>query len=306
MDKLKNNFKASNKAVLKQVILLTGTMAECVGQPILSYNKKNLKPLLSFLGDKAALMRADVITSVNKWSEAIGAEHVIANMCTYLTDGNPELRSESLKWICENKAAIAKCEHREMVKPLIMCLTDRSGPIRTMADEAIVATMSHVGFAAFQDGIRDLKPAVQGTVKPLLDKAKAKAIAANPNAAAADDEDDPAPAAPAKAAANKKTATASRTGAASKTTGARPATAATGRTATAAATGRPSTAATEKPKPSPAKTTAGPRAAARPTPKVSAPFQDEVDDAFEINPGNKELRANADFKSKWIHDEIKP
>ena len=31
MDKLKNNFKASNKAVLKQVILLTGTMAEAVG-----------------------------------------------------------------------------------------------------------------------------------------------------------------------------------------------------------------------------------------------------------------------------------
>ena len=112
------------------------------------------------MGDKAALMRADVITSTNKWKEAIGPEHVIANMCTYLADGNPELRSDSLKWIVENKAAIAKCDHREMVKPLIVCLTDRSGPIRTMAEEAIVETMTHVGFSAFQEGIRDLKPAV--------------------------------------------------------------------------------------------------------------------------------------------------
>lgn len=228
MDKLKNNYKASNKAVLKQVIMLTGTMAEVVGQPILSYNKKNLKPLLAFLGDKAALMRADVVTSVNKWKEAIGAEHVINNMCTYLPDGNPELRNDSLKWIVENKAAIAKCEHREMVKPLIICLTDRSGPIRTMADEAIVETITHVGFAPFQEGIRDLKPAVQGTVKPLLDKAKAKAIAANPNAVSQEVEEE----APAATTAAAKTTVsrakgAGRGAAASKTTAAaRPGTAA--------------------------------------------------------------------------------
>lgn len=119
-----------------------------------------MKPLLAFLGDKAALMRADVISTVNKWAEAIGDEHIIGNMCPYLPDGNPVSREESLKWICAHKAAIERCEHREMIKPLILCLTDRSGPIRTMADEAIVATMTYVGAAAFFDNIRDLKPAV--------------------------------------------------------------------------------------------------------------------------------------------------
>jgi len=229
MEKIKVNFKASNKAVLKQVILLMGAMADAVGQPIVSFNKKNLKPLLAFLGDKAALMRADVIVSVNKWAEAIGDEYVIGNMCTYLTDGNPELRNESLKWMCEHKAAIAKCEHREMIKPLILCLTDRSGPIRVMADEVIVATMGYVGAAAFHGGISDLKPAVQQTVRPLLDKAKAKAIAANPDAGGAQYED-PVPAASTRpgTAAAKKTLGASTKSAASKT---------------ATATARPSTAA---------------------------------------------------------------
>ena len=63
--------------------------------------------------------------------------------------------------MCEHKAAIAKCEHREMIKPLILCLTDRSGPIRTMADEIIVECMGFCGAAAFLEGIRDLKPALQ-------------------------------------------------------------------------------------------------------------------------------------------------
>jgi len=115
----------------------------------MKYNKKCFLPLLAFLGDKAALMRADVIASTNKWSEAIGAEIVINNMCTYLTDGNPEMRTESLKWICTNKASIAKCEHQPMIKPLIICLTDKSGPIRVMADELIIALMGFVGFSPF-------------------------------------------------------------------------------------------------------------------------------------------------------------
>ena len=161
MEAIKNNFKASNKAVIKQVILLMGAMAEAVGQPILTYNKKCLKPLLSMLSDKAALMRADVIATADKWSDAIGAEHIINNMCTYLSDGNPEIRMESLKWIAAHKEAIERCEHQAMIKPIILCLTDKKGEIRTLADEAIVTLIGHVGFSPFQEGIRDLKPAVQ-------------------------------------------------------------------------------------------------------------------------------------------------
>jgi hypothetical protein len=59
------------------------------------------------------------------------------------------MRTESLQWICKNKAAIAKCDYKEMVKPLILCLTDKSGPIRTMTEEIIVATMGYAGFSPF-------------------------------------------------------------------------------------------------------------------------------------------------------------
>lgn len=281
MEQLKNNFKASNKAVLKQVILLMGTMAEAVGQPIIAYNKKCFRPLLAFLGDKAALMRADVIASANKWSEAIGPEYVIQNMCGYLTDGNPEMRTECLKWITNNKEAIAKCEHPPIIKPLIMCLTDKSGPIRVMADEVIVTTMGSVGFAPFTENIRDLKPAVQQTVRPLLEKAKAKMIAANPDAAAGapDDDEDASPAPPSK-----------------KTT-------VTRKTAVAGPTRKTDLSKTIEPTESSSKTVS--RATA-PNLAATMPPPDAESDVFTINPGNKERRAATDSKSKWVHDDIKP
>ena len=184
MDALVKCFKDSNKAVLKQAILMMGTMAEAVGDPILKWAKKCLVPMLNFLGDKAALMRADVITSATKWGEAIGNHYVINYMCGYLVEGNPNLREECLKWMNTNKDAVPKCDHQAMIKPLITCLSDRKGEIRTMAEDIIVQAICQIGYAPFQSGTKDLKPAIQSSVKPLLEKAKQKAAALNPAGAA--------------------------------------------------------------------------------------------------------------------------
>lgn len=236
-------------------------------------------------------MRADVVATANKWSDAIGPEIVIQNMCTYLTDGNPEIRLENLRWICAHKDAIAKCEHQPMIKPLILCLTDRSGPIRVLADEAIVSTMGSVGFGPFGEGIKDLKPAVQGTVRPLLEKAKAKAITANPDAAD-DDMEEEVQAAPAKAA----TKAGARGGAAAATKKAVP--------------GKAAAPAREETKASPTKApAAGP--SRRPVPGGSKPtlkaeVQQQEEEVFSINPGSKERRAAVDSKSKWVPDDVKP
>ena len=131
-------FKDPNKAVLKNTIILTGTMAEAVGEPILKWAKKNFVPMLIFLGDKAALMRADVIASSEKWGEAVGHHYVINYMSGYLTEGNPSLREESLKYMTKHKETVPKCDHQIMVKPLITCLTDKKSEIRVMSEEMIV------------------------------------------------------------------------------------------------------------------------------------------------------------------------
>lgn len=124
-------------------------MGEAVGEPILKYAKKCLVPMLHFLGDKAALMRADVIASADKWGEAIGRHYIINYLCAFLAEGNPQIREEGLKWMTLHKDEIKKADHSQMVKPLIACLTDKKAEIRTMALELIIEVICLTGFAPF-------------------------------------------------------------------------------------------------------------------------------------------------------------
>ena len=62
-----------------------GSMAEAVGPPIAKYNSRCFKPLLAMLGDKAALMRADVIATANKWSEE--TKHLKSDQGLYIDRG---------------------------------------------------------------------------------------------------------------------------------------------------------------------------------------------------------------------------
>lgn len=77
MDVLKNGMKDPNKAVLKVFIALIGTMAEAMGASIKQYTKKCMVPMMGSITDKQTLVRADVVTAMNKWKDAIGAEYVI-------------------------------------------------------------------------------------------------------------------------------------------------------------------------------------------------------------------------------------
>ena len=97
------------------------------------FTKKCFVPMIHILSDKAALLRADVVTSIDKWSDAIGPENVINQLVLEITTGNPEYRDESLKWMTAHKDAIPKCDHSVMIKPLITALTDKKGEIRTMS-----------------------------------------------------------------------------------------------------------------------------------------------------------------------------
>ena len=126
MDALKAGMKDPNKAVVKVYINLLGLMAEAIGPSVKQYCKKCFVPLLSNISDKQSLVRNDVVSAMNKWSDAIGPELVINYLSPQLTLENPESRGESLKWILDHKDSIPDADLSGLVKPLIACLTDKS------------------------------------------------------------------------------------------------------------------------------------------------------------------------------------
>ena len=70
--------------------------------------------------------------------------------------------------------AIKDCDHAEMVTPLVLCLSDKKPQIRAQSEEICIVVMTHSGFRIFQDSIKDLKPAMQQTMKPVLERIKGK------------------------------------------------------------------------------------------------------------------------------------
>ena len=62
-----------------------------------------------------------------------------------------------------------------MVKPLVTCLTDKSKQIREDCQKVIMVVMPITGHQEFYDKLKDMKAAVQQTLRPMLDKIKAEA-----------------------------------------------------------------------------------------------------------------------------------
>ena len=252
-------------------------MAEALGPAAKQFQKRNLGPMLDNVSDKQALVRADVVASVNKWADAVGAENVLNYMFLKVALENPESRTECLKWILEHIESIPLAETGAMVAPLIACLSDKSKAIRDQVERVMAVVMPIVGYQAFVAATKSLKTAVQQTIKPILERVKNSSGAegagikiekepaekippkgakkAKP-APVSDDDDEPPPNSFAKAAANK-----------------------------AAPKKKEETRAT----------------------KVAAPpsRKGEEEEEFVIQPLQKQKRANADSRSKYPLNEVK-
>jgi hypothetical protein len=63
-------------------------------------------PMLENLSDKQSLVRADVVTAMDKWAEHCGAELIITIGGPMVTLDNPEFRNEMLLWIMKNKDSV--------------------------------------------------------------------------------------------------------------------------------------------------------------------------------------------------------
>ena len=174
MEVMKKAMKDANKAVVKVFIVLLGLLADAMGQPISKYQKKCFVPMLSNLSDKQQLVRDEVVKCMNKWADAIGADKIINHLGEVINVENPEARNEGLKWILLHETSIASCDHSTLIKPLISCMTDRSKDIRNLAENVSLPVMKLAGHPKFMDAIKDRPPAVQQTLKPILEKIKSK------------------------------------------------------------------------------------------------------------------------------------
>jgi len=110
------------------------------------------------------------LEAIEQWSEAVGAEVLIGSVGAVIVKDNPEIRTVLLDWVVTKKDSIAKAELGSLPKALVSCLQDKAPKIRGMAELVIIEVLPHTGPAPFKKIVKDLKPAVQNSVKPLMTK----------------------------------------------------------------------------------------------------------------------------------------
>lgn len=167
---LKIKMADSNKSVAKGFLQFVGKFGEALGPAAKQYAPMLIKPMLRCLSEKNTLVRQINLEAINKWAVSIGPENIINSIGSVIEKENPEIRSVLLDWILQNKAAIPRCETDGLPKSLIECLQDKAPAIRQMAEQVIVEIMPFSGTAPFKKLMKDLKPAVQNSIKPLIDK----------------------------------------------------------------------------------------------------------------------------------------
>ena len=86
---------------------------------------------------------------MDKWAEHVCPEVIINNLPGQIALDNPESRTEALKWIIKQKDSIKQSEVKDLVKPLVSCLSDKTPQIRALADEVISYVMPLTGYSAF-------------------------------------------------------------------------------------------------------------------------------------------------------------
>lgn len=116
------------------------------------------------------LVRQVNIDAINKWASAIGPENIISSIGTVIEKENPEIRVVLLDWILKNKESISKSSLEDFPKALVSCIQDRIPAIRSLSEEVIIEVIPFAGAAAFRKIVSDLKPAIQNTVKPQIEK----------------------------------------------------------------------------------------------------------------------------------------
>uniref|UniRef100_A0A672RB14 Cytoskeleton-associated protein 5-like n=1 Tax=Sinocyclocheilus grahami TaxID=75366 RepID=A0A672RB14_SINGR len=174
---LKGRLSDSNKLLVQQALNILQQIATAMG-PSLKQHVKNMGiPVITFLGDSKANVRAAALSTLNAWVEQTGMKEWLEgeDLSEELKKENPFLRQELLGWLAEKLPTLRTVPTDLMlcVPHLYTCLEDRSGDVRKKAQDALPSFMMHLGYEKMIKAAGKLKPASKDQVVGMLEKARA-------------------------------------------------------------------------------------------------------------------------------------
>lgn len=167
---IKSKLGDGNKNFVRLLVAFLTKLIDALGNPFKNFAKNLSTSLISILADKQLALRDDVVICIDKWINKVEFPNVVIYFPNYLKQDNFEMRTELLKIIIKNKDSFIKCDLKEFVNPLLLCLQDKTISIRTVAEETIFFTLKNLSLNSYYNSLKDFKPAIVNSIKPILDK----------------------------------------------------------------------------------------------------------------------------------------
>ena len=171
---IKFNLKDSNKNIVKMIMKLIEELASSLGNVgFRQYQKLIIPGIISNFADKNSQVKEESIKCIIKLISIMGFDSMASYFPNYLNVDNYEMKHEILNILIKNKNFVSNKKDyiKEYSAPLINCLLDKNGIIRTMAEEISQEIVKYHGIQIFNDEIKNLKtPTVINQIKLILNK----------------------------------------------------------------------------------------------------------------------------------------
>jgi hypothetical protein len=137
------------------------------------YQKQIIPGIIANFADKNTQVKEESIKCIVKLISIMGLDSMASYFPSYLNIDNYEMKHEILNILIKNKNFVSNKKDyiKEYSAPLINCLLDKNGIIRTMAEEISQEIVKYHGIQIFNDEIKNLKtPTVINQVKLILNR----------------------------------------------------------------------------------------------------------------------------------------
>ncbi|XP_048366444.1 cytoskeleton-associated protein 5-like [Sphaerodactylus townsendi] len=175
---LKNCLQDSNKAIVKQTLVILQQLARAMG-PGIKYHIKTLGiPLIAVFRDSKSNVRAVALKTVETWAEQTGMKEWLdeEDLSVDLKKENCPQKQGILGWLAEKLPSpnSASTELVRCLPHLYLSLEDCHEETRKAAHEAVPFFLLHLGFEKMTEVAGKLKPASREKVLLMLENTKSE------------------------------------------------------------------------------------------------------------------------------------
>lgn len=180
MGLLKARLSDSNQKILTTALYTISLLGQATGPQFDKSAKIVIPAILANLADNKKPIRDAALQTMDSLVPDITLDPFVSFLPAAMALDSSNGRKEVLQWLMKQLPAFkpkAATDLTQFIKPLLVCLQDKQGDVRHLAEQVLGETVKTVGVDAVKRECKDLKPAVQQQLNPVLEKLRGPAKA---------------------------------------------------------------------------------------------------------------------------------